>query len=256
MTVLASEAVPIPRRPMIAVTYSSGEIARFRGKRDMFESIINAGGAPLAIDCVSPVDTMEEIVSRVDGLIISGGGDVSAAVSGVDPDDPLLGGVNEARDANEIAALRTAMAHGIPVFAICRGCQLVNVALGGELYADVPRDFDDSIRHTSTPDEMRHGLHGVTIEPGSTLSRWIGGATRAEVNSNHHQAVKTPAPGARVTAHSDDGLIEAYEIAESNIVAVQWHPEVQWVNDPVSLQLLTSFVAEAEAYRDRTTTDL
>jgi putative glutamine amidotransferase len=234
------------KRPTIAVTYSSPELGEFKLWRHMFEGIVEAGGVPLAIDCATHVPEIESLVRRVDGLMIGGGGDIDPRRYGADPRDPIIRGVNVQRDENELRAWQTARDLGMPVLAICRGAQLLTVELGGDLYIDLSRDFRTTIRHDNTEDELVVTAHEVALAPGSRVAAWHGGASYAPVNSQHHQGIKRIAPGTVETARSSDGLTEAYELAEANLVAVQWHPEVLWKTSPLQLRFLKNFIAEAE----------
>lgn len=236
------------RRPTIAVTYSSGELDEFTLWRHMFEGIVEAGATPLAVDASTRLPGIEALISRVDGLIIGGGGDVDPRLYDGDPDDPTVRGVNPDRDDNELRAWRTAREQGMPVLAICRGAQLLNVDLGGELYVDLRRDHGTAVPHRRTEEELISPAHEVTLKAGSRLAEWHGGESRIAVNSQHHQGIKRIAPGTVETARSDDGLAEAYELTEANLVAVQWHPEVLWKTDPLQRRLLQGYVDAARTY--------
>ncbi len=239
---MSDTALPDPRdRPIVAMTYSSTELEGFVHWRHMFRGLVAAGAVPIAIDCAVPVPQVAELVGRVDGLVISGGGDVSPDRYGGDPADPTLGDVNPVRDAGELAALDAARESGLPVFAICRGAQLVNVGLGGTLYADLDRDRPGSIAHRAGEEPLERVLHPVAVDPSSRLSRWLGGASELDVNSEHHQGLRDLASGLRATAWSSEGLVEAFEHPTEPLLAVQWHPEILWVNEPHALALMAAF---------------
>lgn len=163
---------------------------------------------------------IEEMVEELDGLLLSGGEDVHpsryshAEQSGqtYDPD----------RDRAEIALYQRAKQKGLPVLAICRGLQLVAVAEGGTLIPDIPTTQDHPLQ--VSPEDYVGARHRIRIEDDSELARIYGTTTRL-VNTIHHQAVDRVPPNARVTARSDDGIIEALEIPEARVIAVQWHPE-------------------------------
>lgn len=217
-------------------------LQRYHHWREMLGGIIAAGAAPLTVDCRTPRDDLEHVIGMVDGLILLGGADVNPELYGGDPLDPLLRPAPRTLDDNEITALHIALRRGLPVLAICRGAQLTNVALGGTLYADLPRDRGTAVCHRQAEDELINTAHTVEIRPDSRLAQWTGAAGRIDVNSMHHQAVRDLAPGLRPTAVADDGLIEAFEVAAANLVAVQWHPEILWVNDPYAANLMRGFV--------------
>lgn len=229
-------------RPLIGITYSSAELAEFLLWRSMFRGVVAAGGVPLAIDCRDPQPHIADLVARLDGLVISGGGDVDARRYGGDPADPLLRGVNPHRDDAEIAALDTAVARGLPVLAICRGAQLVNVARGGTLHVDLGRDLPSELRHRESEEALGEPLHDVEVVAGTTLAAWTGGGTIG-VNSQHHQGIRTLADGLVPSAYAPDGLVEAFEHPPTRLTAIQWHPEVLWPSQAHALDLLRGFVA-------------
>jgi len=155
------------------------------------------------------------------GLVLTGGEDVDPACYGAVP-HPRLGETDPGRDAMELALIAGARQRGLPILAICRGIQILNVALGGTLYQDLPSERPGPIDHANEA-----SCHGVDVAPDSRLFRTIG-IRRGSVNSRHHQAVRDLAPGLVATAWADDGVIEAAEPAaqrEPWMLAVQWHPE-------------------------------
>ncbi len=180
---------------------------------DYANGVIEAGGLPVHIPIdVDPAD----LAGVLDGLLLPGGADIEPARYGADPetdDFPPEPG----RDEQELRLLDSALDRGIPVLGICRGLQVVNVAMGGTLHQDVPphAGFD---RPTTTE------LHTVTFRPNSTLGRIYG--AEHPVNSLHHQTVDRLGDNLVATAHSDDGSVEGLEHADLPVVAVQWHPEM------------------------------
>lgn len=232
-------------RPFIGITYSSAELDLFTLWRGMFEGFVETGAVPIAIDTRSAVPKIEQLVTRLDGLVISGGGDISPELYGGNALDPLVHGVNTDRDTNELSAWETARDHGIPVLAICRGAQLLNAALGGTLFADVVRDHGTSILHRRTEEELAAVAHAVSIKPDSTLARWFPGRSEIQVNSQHHQGIRALAPTLRTVATSEDGLVEAFESDTDDLLAVQWHPEILWASESDQFTLLTRFTDRA-----------
>jgi putative glutamine amidotransferase len=232
-----------PSRPVIGLTYSSTDFERFSLWRNMLHGFGEAGATPLTIDCHQSHYDIAGVVRRLDGLVISGGADVDPTVYGGDPGDPTICDIDPVRDQNEQTALRAALDAGLPVLAICRGLQLVNVTLGGTLYADLQRDLTGGVEHEQSEQALAWPLHTVDVVPGSRLSQWLGGLSgRLAVNSEHHQGVRQLGDGLVATAVADDGLIEGAELTDHPLVAVQWHPEILWPNDELALQLLSSFV--------------
>ena len=234
-------------RPIIAITYSSRELKEFTHWRRMFEGIVEAGAVPLAVDCQAEVFGIDEIIGRVDGLVLSGGGDIDPMQYQGDRQDPTLRGVNVDRDENELRAWRSARSRGIPVLAICRGAQLLTAELGGDLYMDLPRDRGELVKHRYTEEALATTVHDISVAGSSQLSEWLGGMPKISVNSLHHQGIKKLPAGTVEVAYADDGLIEAFEMPNEPVVAVQWHPEVLWKTSDEQLNILKGFVRQATA---------
>ncbi len=183
------------------------------------EMVAAAGGQPVLLP---PLPGVTGVLGRLDALVLSGGGDVDPASYGA-ARDPACGPANPARDTAELALARQALDTGVPVLGICRGLQVINVALGGTLIQHLP----DVVGHDGhSPQEARHGSHKVSVASGSQLSRLLG-RTEADVPTHHHQAAGRLGDGLVATAWADDGTVEAVELAEpaAFMVAVQWHPE-------------------------------
>ena len=219
-----------------------------------FGRVLTAMVTPFTREGELDLDAVQKVASYLvdqgsDGLVISGGGDVDPALYGGDPEDSVLRGVNQDRDASERRALDTALERGMPVLAICRGFQLVNVALGGTLHADLARDVPGSAPHHESHEALARPLHTVDVQPGSLLATWIGSTGSIPVNSEHHQGIRDLAPSLTAVATTPDGLVEAAESAERKVVGVQWHPEVLWPHEPRSASLLRGFVSECDALR-------
>lgn len=174
---------------------------------------------------MAALEGARDVLAVADALVLTGGEDVDPARYGETP-HPRLGTVSQVRDAWEIALVNEARARRLPVLAICRGIQILNVALGGTLIQDIPSEIDTEIDHD--PDRARtERTHTVEVAGESRLARAIG-VTRLEVNSVHHQAVRRVAPTLRVVATAPDGVIEGVETAPDDpwwCVGVQWHPE-------------------------------
>lgn len=236
-------------RPVIGVTYSSKDLEDFGLWRHMFHAFVAAGATPLSIDCTAEHSGIRSLISRLDGLVIGGGGDVDPSLYGGDPDDPLVRGVNGARDSSERLALQAAMDRGLPILAICRGLQLVNVILGGTLHADLARDRGRASAHQQGVALLDRPAHVVEVRPGSLLATWMGCDGTVSVNSEHHQGVRDLAPSLARAAVAPDGLLEAFELAERRLVGVQWHPEVLWPYEKTSADLLRGFVDECATAR-------
>jgi putative glutamine amidotransferase len=154
-----------------------------------------------------------------------------------------LGPVNPLRTDFEIRLVRLALAHALPVFGICGGAQVLNVALGGSLYQDIPAQVPKAHKHTGSPDPA----HSVDTVPGTRLAAVLG-LQSMRVNSLHHQAVKVPGQGLTVSASARDGVIEAVELSDQPfVIGVQWHPERLWAGNEASQLLFAAFVRAATA---------
>jgi len=188
---------------------------------DYVQAVLAAGGLPLTLPMYDPElypDGVAEQLELCDGLLLSGGNaDVSPASYG-EQDRPELGVTTPHRDAHELALLAAARRRGIPVLGICRGIQVLAVALGGTLVADLP---DAGFSGHWQEDRQYEPVHEVIADPGTAAVRSLGGTTI--VNSIHHQAVADPGPSLTATAWSHDGVIEAVEAP--GLLGVQWHPE-------------------------------
>jgi putative glutamine amidotransferase len=199
---------------------------------DYVRSVALAGGAPLLLPNTADARDVEAAVAAADALLLSGGGDVAASLYGR-PNHPALTGVDELRDATEILAIRAAMDRGRPLLAICRGIQMLNVALGGTLIQDIPTQHLPGEGGEATLHGGRD--HPIRLQRGSLL-HCLWQREGGTVNSSHHQAVDRLAEGLRPTAWAPDGIIEAAESADGrNVLAVQFHPEKRALEDPLML---------------------
>jgi len=237
--------------PLVAVTLSSVEFAHLGSERTLLvRSVAAAGGVPLVIDAALPQPALRTVLESADALILSGGVDVAPERYGADPKDPALGPVDRTRDEVELEALALADELRLPTLAICRGMQLLNVARGGTLIVDLPRDAPSETGHEPGMSELGRPAHEVTVSAGSRVAEWTGRDGRVAVNSQHHQAVGALGAGLRATAWADDGVVEGVEADGGRVVGVQWHPEWIWPTDDHALALLTGFVADAAPRRD------
>jgi putative glutamine amidotransferase len=214
--------------PRIAVTttqWPGGSHGLLRAQVDVtyLHAVEAAGGVPLLLTPGHAPGSLEAILDLSHGLLLTGGEDVEPHRYGQDP-HPALGEVNPPRDEMELAATRSALDRGMPVLAVCRGIQLLNVAMGGTLWQDIPAQLGGDLLH-----EQDGGVddrpHRARVEPGSLLAAVVG-MHQLSINSFHHQAIRDLAPGLRVTAWAPDGVVEGVEgTAHPWLVGVQWHPE-------------------------------
>lgn len=216
-----------------------------------------AGCQPLVVPSAS-LDELDALLDLADGLLLTGSPSnvhPSHFDEGVhNPDLPL----DTARDAWTLPMIPKALARGVPLFAICRGTQETNVALGGSLHQAVQEvpGFKDHRADDSAAAEVQYAAsHSVEIEPGGLLARVLD-RSRFHVNSLHGQAVKRLAPGLVVEARSPDGVIEAFSKPEAPAfnLCVQWHPEWQAQDNPISMQLFAAFGAACREHQSRKTT--
>lgn len=188
-----------------------------------------AGAVPLLIQPTQNTDTLAAVYDRCESILFAGGEDVHPSAYGAAP-HPNLELTNPQRDTAELWLARRALADKKPILGICRGLQLLNVALGGTLYQDLPAEYPSSIVHTfgDLRRDFRALSHTITIEPDSWLAETLGVA-ELPVNSLHHQAIRDLAAGLRPVAWAADGVIEAVEgVGPGFVVAVQSHPELVW----------------------------
>ena len=212
-------------------------------------AVIAAGGTPLLIPSDEDDGLAAEYLPLLHGLLVPGGEDVTPALYGEDPLRQVTF-MNEEKDRMELALIRGAVDRGMPVFGICRGIQLLNVCFGGTLYQDLPAQYPGVLGHAQDMAIRGQLTHRVTLEPDSLLEKLLGGEPLS-VNSYHHQAVRTPAPGFTVTARAADGVIEGVEDPERNLYAVQWHPEDLVESHPRFRPLFRHLVERAEQYAGR-----
>lgn len=221
------------KKPVIGITGNFGDKGCELAE-GYYRSIIEAGATPLIIPPFADKDAMLTVLDSVDGLMLSGGADINPLYCGEDP-IPALHGINPRRDAMEMLLVRLAFDRQIPILGICRGIQVMAVALDGSVWQDIyTQEPKASIKHSQ---DLDRGVasHLVEIQEGSTLYNIIGEKT-FPVNSFHHQAVREAGPHLRVVARSQDGVIEAVESnEEKSILGVQWHPECFVLNQDDSM---------------------
>lgn len=239
-------------RPRIAISCGLyGEERRIRPSITYAEAVWRVGGMPFYVPAAFTAEEWTaQVLGMADGVVFTGGGDVDPARYGGHP-GPDLNDVVSLRDEIETAIIREAVGRDSPVLAICRGCQILNVAFGGTLFRDVSTQRPSSTQHNLDPktcpeDEI---AHPVELAPGSRLARAYG-ADRVLVNSMHHQAVDRLGPGLAPAGTAPDGLVEAVEATEGWTVGVQWHPERMIDRYPEHVRPFRGLV-EAAAHHDR-----
>lgn len=198
---------------------------RYGINQSYVRALTAAGCAPVLIPILDDPERLRAIYERLDGIVLPGGADIAPSEYHEEPIGDL-NVVEAARDRTELTLARWAFADDLPTLGICRGQQVLNVALGGSLWQDLRHQGVTDVEHSDADGRARGALtHRVRLDPDSRLAQLID-ETDIEVNSLHHQAIKTIAPELRVTGKSDDGVIEAVESSERRfLIAVQWHPE-------------------------------
>ncbi|APZ44399.1 gamma-glutamyl-gamma-aminobutyrate hydrolase family protein [Acidihalobacter ferrooxydans] len=222
-------------------TYGRGDNKRYSLPAEYVSAVRRAGGVPVLLTpgMPPPGDWLE----RLDGLILSGGGDIDPARYGGAPHEALYA-IDAQRDAFEFALLAAALARRMPLLAICRGLQVLNVHLGGTLHEHLPDVYGEQVAHRAPPREPTP--HALRIAPGSRLAALLGGEA-AVASSWHHQGIDTLGRGLTPVAWAPDGLIEAVELADYPwLAAVQWHPELTADKDPAQQALFDALVAAGQ----------
>ncbi len=239
--------IGITTRPRTIAT-SGGQLGADTLQHTYRDSVARGGGVPLPL---SPVrtDHVGLLLDRLDGLVLTGGGDVAPEAYGGSRSEATYG-IDDERDAFEFALAIGAKERRMPVLAICRGLQVVNVALGGTLIEDIP-SFNGSSHHAVRGDGVFTPHQQVTLDEGCLLARVVG-STRLHVNSIHHQAIQDVAAGLRVVGRSADGIIEAVQAEDDTwpLLAVQWHPEYLGdAGDEASRALFSALAGAASGAR-------
>lgn len=229
-------------KPLIGIT-ASLEANTIKLQRENSKAIEQAGGIPIILPYLDQQDTVDELADRIDGLLLSGGGDIDPFLFGEEP-IPGLGSITPDRDWLEGLLIQRFLESGKPILGICRGCQILNVVAGGGMYQDIytQKKEEDLLQHVQRA-PREHVSHSIRIEKGSLLSRILG-EEPVKVNSFHHQAVGSMAPGFIVSARSSDRLVEAFESTNHPFVlGVQWHPEDLFHKYAPMAKLFSAFVS-------------
>lgn len=239
------------RKPIIGI---SGSIivdqgGMFPGYRrsylneDYISSVLDSGGTPVIIPVIKDIKSIDAIVDTIDGLILSGGHDISPRFYGEEP-KIKLGEIFPDRDQFEFELLKKAKEKKIPILGICRGCQIINVFHGGTIYQDLSYRTGDTIKHwqSHSPEMV---THTVELEMNSLLNN-IWNVNEIWVNSFHHQTIKEVPDNFAVSARSKDGVIEAIEsLDDSFLIGIQWHPEMLSNSTKEMAKLFETLISKA-----------
>jgi putative glutamine amidotransferase len=239
------------RRPLIGITGRKDTSARLSRitmcavGETYIRAIQRVGGTPVVIPPTVTEADWAALLAHLDGLLLSGGEDIDSTLYG-EAGEPWMGQVDGERDFSELGLTRAWLATERPLLAICRGHQVLNVALGGTLYQDIAAHIPDALDHAYVATQpMETIAHSVTLDPESRLAAILGG-TMFDVNSSHHQAVKSIGDRLVVMGRAPDGVIEAVEIpAHPFCISVQWHPEAMVKASPTMWPLFEAFVQAA-----------
>ncbi|MGB9814064.1 MAG: gamma-glutamyl-gamma-aminobutyrate hydrolase family protein [Thermovenabulum sp.] len=235
-------------KPVVGITSSHLEEKAMLNE-GYYLAVERAGGIPIIIPPLEE-ETLKGVLDLVDGVLISGGPDVDPLIFGENPIREL-GEVNPLRDKAEIFLVKEAFFRKKPIMGICRGIQVINVALGGNLYQDLPSQVRDCIKHSQSAPRW-YPTHKVKIDKGTTLFE-IYNSQEVKVNSFHHQAIKEVSPYLKAVAYAPDGIIEAVESSAEGvfILGLQWHPEGMWHKDPMQLKPFERFIEEIKGRKGK-----
>src|SRR5690625_2786342 len=209
---------------------------------DNIQAIVKSGGLPIMLPYLSDYLQINKLATKIDGLYLTGGGDIDPIWFGEQPHQHL-GEIIPARDYFELVLIRRMIELEKPILAVCRGCQILNIALGGDMYQDIYSQIDQELIQHQQKAPQGHPSHHIEIVTGSLLHKIVG-KTRLRVNSRHHQANKKVIDPLQVSARASDGIVESIEgIGNTFILGLQWHPEnMLAVNDEDSLKIYKEFI--------------
>ncbi len=240
---------PLIGLPAAKYTRADNELYYYFIYNRIVSAVVEAGGIPVLLPTDMPEEATRALYERVDGILLPGGGDVDPRFYGEER-HPATQTPDLSRDMLELNLVRWAVDDDVPLMGICRGNQVINVALGGTLVQDIPSEVETEITHDipNRPEGRVKRAHTVEVQPESRLANILQG-TEFKVNSLHHQSVEQPAPGLQVAALSSDGVVEALEVPNKRFaVSVQWHPEDMYMDDAAMKRLFEAFV---DAARER-----
>jgi len=235
-------------KPIIGITTSHEGERKLQLNTNYAAAVIRAGGIPLLLPMGIEED-FEQVTDMLDGLLLTGGGDIDPILFNEEPHQKL-GEVSPTRDAFEIGIAKAVLAADKPILGICKGLQIINVALGGTLIQDIYSQCETPPLLHSQKAPRKHPTHFVQVEKDSILSS-ISESAQISVNSFHHQAVKDVPSPLKITGTASDGIIEAVESTDHQFVlGVQWHPEaLAEGSDAISLRIFQTFIDKSKESR-------
>ncbi|HZO73349.1 MAG TPA: gamma-glutamyl-gamma-aminobutyrate hydrolase family protein [Ktedonobacteraceae bacterium] len=233
-------------RPLIGIPCHAGLRAEtdrpiYYNNRTYIHAVERAGGVPILIPIFDDPSGLQALLPHLDGLLLSGGIDVDPRYYQEEP-HPMLGETNPKLDELELALARWALQEDVPTLGICRGMQMLNIALGGNLFQDLDSQYPGSLKHPNWELPRNTLIHTVRIERGSHMEKILG-SHEIKVNSLHHQATKEPGNGVRISGYAADGVAEMMEVPDHRfMVAAQCHPEELYNDDPMWVRLFQAFI--------------
>lgn len=209
------------------------------------KGIEKAGGIPVMLPLTSDREILERVVSEFDGFLLTGGHDIDPHFYG--EENILCGEISKERDDMERYLIENILKLDKPVLGICRGLQILNAVLGGTLYQDLPKQYPSDVSHHQSPPYDRP-VHALSVRQSTPLHRLLG-TEMLQVNSYHHQGIRSLAPGLEAMAFAPDGLIESVRLPDAGFVwAVQWHPEFSYLKDRYSLAIFEEFIRNSSGF--------
>jgi putative glutamine amidotransferase len=226
-------------KPLIGITASFDKDTQ-QLHRNNTDSVLKAGGTPVILPYTVDLETIEELADRLNGLLLSGGGDIDPTLFGEEP-LPGLGSIVPERDTLETELIRRMLKRNKPILGICRGCQILNIAAGGDMYQDLYSQRDGLLQHSQRA-PREHASHTLQVIEGTKLYNIVGQSSY-KVNSFHHQALRNLAPGFVLSATTKDDVIEGFESAgHAFVLGLQWHPETMTSTDPIAHKIFEAFI--------------
>ncbi|GAA0316330.1 gamma-glutamyl-gamma-aminobutyrate hydrolase family protein [Bacillus carboniphilus] len=228
-------------KPMIGITSHVELDYKHTLNHDYIQAVIDAGGLPVILP-VGIDEDVDQLVDKLDGFVVTGGGDIDPTLFGEEP-HRNLGEISPGRDSFELALIKKALEADKPIVAICRGIQIMNIAVGGDMYQDIYAQTDNELLQHGQKATRNHLAHFVHVEPDSLLAQ-IADTTKFKVNTYHHQAVRNVPLPFKISGTASDGIIEAIESVEHKFVlGVQWHPEgLAYKGDEISKRIFRRFI--------------
>ncbi len=216
----------------------------YRLNKSYSKAIISAGGLPVILPVISDETIIKDYIKGIDGLLLTGGGDPDPLIYGENP-LPFTGNIDPLRDSFELEVFKYAYQDNLSILGLCKGCQIINIAMGGTLYQDLNKQREDVLKHNQEAPTW-YPTHSVNIKRDAYLNKIIK-EEKIKVNSMHHQSIKDVSLKFSVSARAEDGVIEAIEIKEKRfIIGVQWHPETMWEKSRENFNIFKEFVSQSE----------